>query len=411
MSVQQVETPTQPEVGQPNGGSPLNWAKWIQRLKQGDLGMLPVIAALILIWLFFYSQFPVFLSPRNLSFLLLQITVLGVLAVGVVLVLLLGEIDLSAAAAAGVCAAIMAVLLSRYHWGIVPAVAAGLVAAVVIGLGQSFFVAVVGVPSFVVTLAGLLALQGIMLFVLGEQGTVNVTDEALLRLASTYLPPTVGWVLLLASAAGDLFVVVRRRQRRAAAGLALKSIWSQIAQSVAVFVVGALAVWSLNQYMGVPLAALVLLAIIGAWSIVLKHTTFGRNVYSVGGNAEAARRSGINVVRVRMSVMALATLMFAVAGVIGASRFASVSYNAFAGGSLLLDAIGAAVIGGTSLFGGRGRIASALVGALVIGTLSNGLNLYSASSATKYVVTGAILLAAVTIDALSRKSRAASGTA
>jgi D-xylose transport system permease protein len=411
MSVQ-VESSTQPPTKQPaTEEAGFSWSSWTRRLRQGDFGLLPVIGALALIWVFFYSQFPVFLDPRNLSFLLLQITVLGVLAVGVVLVLLLGEIDLSAAAAAGTCAAIVAVLLSRYEWPVVAAVAVGLVAALVIGLVQSFFVAVAGVPSFVVTLAGLLALQGFMLLILGQQGTVNVNDRWLLKLASVYVPPPVGWGLLLAAAAAHLFVVLRRRQRRAAADLAVRPLWTQVAQSVVVLVVAALAVWRLNQYLGVPLAGLVLLAIIGIWSIVLRHTAFGRAVYSVGGNAEAARRAGINVVRVRMSVMALATLMFAIAGVIGASRYASVSYNAFAGGSLLLEAIGAAVIGGTSLFGGRGRIVSALVGALVIGSLSNGLNLYSASSAIKYIVTGAILLAAVTIDALSRKRRAASGTA
>jgi len=385
--------------------------QWFERVRPGDLGMLPVMAALVCIWLFFYSQFPIFLSPRNLSFLLLQITVLGVLAVGVVLVLLLGEIDLSAAAAAGVCAAIVGVLLARYDWPIVPALALGLLAGLAIGLSQSFFVAVVGVPSFVVTLAGLLGLQGVMLLILGEQGTVNVNDEWLLRLASTYLSPRVGWLVLLAAALGHLFMVVRQRQRRSVAHLPLRRLSSQALQSVGVFAVAALAVWRLNQYLGVPLAGLSFLGIIAAWSLVLKHTTFGRNVYAVGGNAEAARRAGINVIRVRMTVMALATLMFAVGGVIGASRFASVSYNAFAGGTLLLEAIGAAVIGGTSLFGGRGRIVSALVGALVIGSLSNGLNLYSASSATKYIVTGAILLAAVTIDALSRKRRTASGAA
>lgn len=410
MSVQQVDTSSGPDVTEPSRSSS-TWNRWLSRVRQGDLGMLPVLGALLLIWLFFATQFPVFLAPRNLSFLLLQITVLGVLAVGVVLVLLLGEIDLSAAAAAGVCAAIVGVLLSRYDWPVLPAVALGLLAGVAIGLIQSFFVAIVGVPSFVVTLAGLLVLQGLMLLILGRQGTVNVNDEWLLKLASSYVPSSLGWLLLLVGAAGYLFVVMRRRQRRTAADLPVKRLSSQITQALAVFAVAALAVWRLNQYLGVPVAGLVLLGIIAIWSVVLTYTTFGRNVYSVGGNAEAARRAGINVVRLKMTVMALATLMFAVAGVVGASRFASVSYNAFAGGSLLLEAIGAAVIGGTSLFGGRGRIASALVGALVIGSLSNGLNLYSASSATKYMVTGSILLAAVTIDALSRRRRAASGTA
>lgn len=387
------------------------WAGLVRRTREGELGMLPVTAALALIWLFFYLQFPVFLSPRNLSFLLLQIAVLGVIAVGMVLVLLLGEIDLSAAAAAGVCAAIVGVLLARYNWPVGSAVATGLIAAVAIGLFQGFFVAVVRVPSFVVTLAGLLGLQGLMLVILGQQGTVNVNDPLLLGIATTYLPPLGGWVFLLSVTLGYLVIIFRRRQRRVAAGLPVTRISWQALQSLTVFAMAALAVWRLNQYKGVPLAGLLLLVTVFLWSLILRHTSFGRHVFSVGGNAEAAHRAGINVVRVRMTVMVLATLMFALGGVIGASRFASVSYNAFAGGTLLLEAIGAAVIGGTSLFGGRGRVVSALSGALVIGSLSNGLDLYSASSAMKDIVTGAILLAAVTVDALSRKRRMTSGAA
>lgn len=383
----------------------------VRRARQGELGMLPVSVALGLIWLFFYIQFPIFLSARNLSFLLMQIAVTGILAVGMVLVLLLGEIDLSGAAAAGVCAAIVGVLLAQHNWSVVPAVATGFLAAIAIGLFQSFFVAVLRVPSFVVTLAGLLGLQGIMLVILGAQGTVNINDPVLLGIGTTYIPPVGGWALGFSVAVGYLIIVFGARRLRVAGGLPVTTLSSRILGALAIFAVAALAIWRLNQHQGVPLAGLLLLVAVAAWSLILRHTSFGRHVFAVGGNVEAAHRAGINVVRVRMTVMVLATLMFALGGVIGAGRFASVSYSAFAGGPLLLDAIGAAVIGGTSLFGGRGNVISALMGALVIGSLSNGLDLYNASSATKYIVSGAILLAAVTVDALSRRRRILSGAA
>lgn len=381
------------------------------RVRRGDLGLLPVTGALILIWLFFYVQIPIFLSPRNLSFLLLQISVVGILAIGIVLVLLLGEIDLSVAATAGVAAASVAVLIARFGWSVLPAVAVGLLVAVAIGLFQGFFVAVVKVPSFVVTLAGLLSLQGVMLVILGQQGTVNVNNPLLRSITTTYIPASWGYGIAVGMTAIYISVSARRRARRVAAGLDVTPMLREILGSAAILALVVAVVWRLNQHLGLPVALLVLLGVAGFWTLILAHTTFGTNVFAVGGNAEAAHRAGINVSRIRMTVMVFAAMTFAFGGIIGASRFASVSYNAFVGGPLLLEAIGAAIIGGTSLFGGRGRVSSALLGALVIGSLSNGLDLFNAGSAVKFIVSGAILLAAVTVDALSRRRRMQSGAA
>lgn len=381
------------------------------RIRRGDLGMLPVTTALLLIWIFFYVQNPIFLSARNLSFLLLQITVIGILAVGIVLVLLLGEIDLSVAATAGVAAASVAVLISRFDWALIPAIGAGILVAVAIGLFQGYFVAVVKVPSFVVTLAGLLALQGVMLLILGQQGTVNVNNVVLRSVTTTYLPAVWGISLALGASALFVWVVATRRKRRLAAGLDVNPVLRDVLGALAILALSVGVVLRLNQHLGVPLAFVILLAIASFWSLILAHSSFGPKVFAVGGNSEAAHRAGINVARIRITVMVFAAITFAVGGIVGASRFASVSYNAFVGGPLLLEAIGAAIIGGTSLFGGRGRVSSALLGALVIGSISNGLDLFNASSAVKFIVSGLILLAAVTVDAVSRRRRMRSGLA
>lgn len=379
------------------------------RIRRGDLGVLPVMVALLLIWILFYLQNPIFLSPRNLSFLLLQTAVVGILAVGIVLVLLLGEIDLSVAATAGVSAATVAVLASRFDWLLAPAVGVGLLVAVAIGLIQGYFVAKVKVPSFVVTLAGLLSLQGVMLVILGRRGTVNVNDSLLLSVTTTYLPSLWGFGLALLGTALYLLVALGRRKRRMAAGLDVAPALRLAVTTTVVLAVAVAAVWRLNQHLGVPVAFLILLGVATFWSFILSSSSFGSRVFAVGGNAEAAHRAGINVTQVRMSVMVFAAMTFAIGGIVGASRFASVSYNAFAGGPLLLEAIGAAIIGGTSLFGGRGRVSSAILGALVIGSVSNGLDLFNASSALKFIVSGVILLAAVTVDAVSRRRRLRSG--
>ncbi|WP_129668921.1 sugar ABC transporter permease [Phytoactinopolyspora endophytica] len=381
------------------------WRDVLARLRHGDLSVLPVALTLAVIWIVFYSQDSIFLSPRNLSFLFLQIAVIGTIALGVTFVLLIGEIDLSVAVTSGVCAAVTGVLVTRQGWDPIPAILLALAIGAAIGLFQGYFVAVVGVPSFVVTLAGLLGLQGVMLLILGRGGSVNVNEDLIRDLTTTYLSEAVGWGLAVVIAGGYALSQVRRRTKRRAAGLSAPSMRGLAIRLGLVVVLLAAVVNVLNDYRGVPLASALLVALVAFFGYVTRRMKFGRYLYAIGGNAEAARRAGIDVARVRIAAFTLSSLLCALAGVIGASRFASVSYTAFAGGPLLLEAIAAAVIGGATIFGGRGSPWGALLGALVMGSLSNGLDLMQASTGTKLAISGGILLVAVTADALSQRGR------
>lgn len=361
----------------------------------------PVLLALIAIWAWFGITEPAFLSPRNFYFLFMQSAVVGTLAVGITVVLLLGDIDLSAAATAGVCAALMAVLIVAG----VPGLAAAAIAmalGIVMGAAQGLLVAYVGIPSFVVTLAGLLGFQGLMLKILGIQGAINMRDPIIRGLTTVSLPPLLGWVVGIACAAGFAAFALRRQALRRRKGLELESTAAIVGQLVFFGAMVLAAVATLNSYRGVPLLVVLLVGITALLGWVTTSTPFGRSLFAVGGNAESARRVGMNVKRIRVAAFAIVGLLSAIGGIVGASRYASVSFNAFAGGPLLLEAIGAAVIGGTSLFGGRGSVWNAILGALVIGSLGNGLDLSGASAADKLMFSGAILLLAVAIDAVSR---------
>lgn len=361
-----------------------------------------MLLALAAIWIYFGATEPAFLSPRNFYFLFMQSAVVGTLAVGVTVVLLIGDIDLSVAAASGVCAALMAVLIANF--GIASPIAC--LAAIALGVGlssaQGLLVAFVGIPSFVVTLAGLLGFQGLMLKILGIQGALNMRDPLVRGLTTFTLPPAAGWAAAAACTAAFGYIAFRRHRKRQALGLELDPAYASVGK-VAFF---ALLVFSsvgvLNAYRGVPLVVVILLGLTALLAWITTSTPFGRALFAVGGNSESARRVGISVRGVRVSAFAIVGFMAAIGGIVGASRYASVSFNAFAGGPLLLEAIGAAVIGGTSLFGGRGSVWNALLGALVIGSLGNGLDLSGASAADKLMVSGAILLIAVSIDAASR---------
>jgi len=276
---------------------------------------------------------------------------------------------------------------------------------VAIGAFQGFFVSVARVPSFVVTLAGLLGFQGLMLALLGDNGAINVDDPFVRSLTTTYLSPVAGYGLAAIILAVYVGTSLWNRRQRVAAGLPVPPVQNMLIKVVLLAVLSLAAITVLNSYAGLPLIVVLVLALCGLLTWVLGRTKYGRFVYAVGGNAEAARRAGISLVGIRMSAFMLLGLVVALAGIFGASRYASVSFNAFAGGSLLLEAIGAAVIGGTSLFGGRGRVINALLGALVIGSLSNGLDLQGAGSAQKLMFSGGILLLAVTLDAVSRRGR------
>ena len=374
----------------------------------------PVLCALAAIWLYFGLALPlyevligeaevlrlIFLSPRNIYNLFMQSAVIATLAVGITIVLLLGDIDLSAAATAGVCAALLGVLVLAGVPGWLACVMV-IGVGIVMGAAQGLLVAYVGIPSFVVTLAGLLGYQGLMQKIL-PTGNLNVGDVFVRGIARVLIPDMWGLMLGLVCVAAFAFFNLRKQAQRRNQGLELDSavaLWGQ----VIVFGVLVIAViLTLNAYRSLPLLLVLLVGITTLLGWITTSTPFGRSLFAVGGNPESARRVGMNVKRIRVAAFGIVGLMAAVGGIFGASRFGSVSYTAFAGGSLLLEAIGAAVIGGTSLFGGRGSVWNAILGALVIGSLGNGLDLTGASAADKLMVSGAILVLAVSIDAVSR---------
>ena len=373
------------------------------RLRESDLWRFaPVVFSLAAIWIFFGLSEPAFLSARNIHFLLMQSAVVATLALGVTTVLLLGDIDLSIAAVAGVGAAILAVLVTNHGVPAPVAVAAALAAGAGLGFTQGLVVAYVGIPSFVVTLAGLLGFQGLMLKILGQHGAINMRDPAIRALTTFGLPVWLGWTmafLLVAAVAASMFASNRARRRR---GLDLASRRVLLGRLGLFAALVAAVVATLNAYRGTPILLWILLAVAALLWRLTTATPFGRHLFAIGGNPESARRVGIPIAKIRVAAFALVGFMAALGGIVGASRYASVSFNAFAGGPLLLEAIGAAVIGGASLFGGRGSVWNALLGALVIGSLGNGLDLSGASAADKLMVSGAILLLAVAIDATTR---------
>jgi D-xylose transport system permease protein len=379
-----------------------------RRVTSGDVGSLPVILGLVLIWAVFDYLNPNFLSPRNLTNLTVQITDIGIVSVGIVLVLLLGEIDLSVGSVYGLGSAVMAVLSVKQGWPTAPAIGAGVLTGTAIGTFHGFFFTRFRIPSFVVTLAGLLTWFGAQLHVLGETGTINLTDPTITQLAGRFFDATLGWIgaaVIVAVLGIDAFI---RRRRRTSAGLPNGGVVGEVAKFAvfALVIFGATAVLAADR--GVPWALVILLAFIVGFDIITTRTKFGRHIFAVGGNAEAARRAGISVNGIRIAVFALSGTMAAIGGIMGASRLLAVNYSSGTG-DVLLNAIAAAVIGGTSLFGGRGTVWSALTGALVIGSINNGLALLSAASDVKFMVTGGVLLAAVTIDAVARQGRQRAG--
>jgi D-xylose transport system permease protein len=382
----------------------------LRRFVQGDLASLRVVLGLAVIWLIFQTQNDRFLSAENLTNLMLQITAVGLISIGIVYVLLLGEIDLSVGAISGLAAAIVAVVNVKHGWNPYLAIAAGVLAGLVIGILQGFLFSRFGVPSFVVTLAGLLAWQGALLQVLGSTGSININDPKITGLANTFYSDAVGWIvaaLVIGLYAG---IIVAGHRRRVAAGLADASegLVGQFVRLALVAAVVIVAVAVLNSDRGLPLALLILLAFVVGMEYVAKRTRFGRHVYAVGGNVEAARRAGIPIERVRIAVFGIAGTMAAIGGILAASRLLAVNQNS-GGSELLLLAIAGPVIAGTSLFGGRGAVWTALLGALVIGSISNGMDLLALSSAVKFMVTGGVLLIAVIVDAIARQQRQAAG--
>jgi D-xylose transport system permease protein len=387
-------------------------AEFQRRLSSGELGSVPVVLGLGIIWIIFQILNDNFLSPRNLSNLSVDIVGTGLIAAGIVFVLLIGEIDLSVGSVSGLAAVMFAVLNVQQGMPEWLAVIVAVLAGAAVGAIHGFFFARIGVPAFVVTLAGLLGWNGLMLYILGTSGTVNLDDEGLVAtLTSHYFSDVAAAYGLAALAAAAFFLAsYHDSRRRKAAGTPFRPL-HEIAVRTGVLAVIAFAVaYVLNRFQGLPLALLIFLVVVAGLDLLLRRTPYGRKVYALGGGVEAARRAGISVVWVRISVFMVSGTMAAVGGLFLASRITSVSQTS-GSGILLLNAIAAAVIGGTSLFGGHGRTWSAPLGMLVIQSIASGMALLGIQAAVQFMITGGVLLAAVVIDSLSRRSQEAHGRA
>jgi D-xylose transport system permease protein len=385
---------------------------WLARLRAGESGVLPVVVGLVAITIIFQSLNSKFLTSGNIVNLLVQGAVFMMLALAEVFALLLGEIDLSAGFVAGLSGVVTAELLTTEHgsWPWWAAILAALVACAAIGLLHGTLITRLGLPSFVVTLGGLLGWQGVMLAILGNGGTLPIQDNVVNDVANANLTPATSWIVTLLLVAAYGLTTWRRAARRRARGLVAPPAGFTIIKIAGVAVAGVALVLVCNADRGVlvpirgmPWVLLIVVAVATAWSILLGRTSFGRHVYAIGGNAEAARRSGIRLARVRTLCFVLASFTAGMAGIIYASRLRSVSTN-IDGGTLVLYAVAAAVIGGTSLFGGRGKAIHAVLGGIVIAAIDNGMGLQGFSAASRNIVTAIVLIAAVTVDAVARRS-------
>jgi len=383
-----------------------------RRVRSGNLGSLPVVVGLVVIWAVFQILNPSFLSPNNLVNLSLQCAAVGTIAIGVVLVLLLGQIDLSIGSVSGVASAVLGVTFAEWHWPIWLTILAALALGAAIGLLYGLLFARFGVPSFVITLAGLLAFLGLQLWILGPNGTINLPFSSwIVQIAtSTFLPPWLAYTFSGIAVLGFLGSDWLRARRRSRAGLSTGSTTLMLVKAGLLLVVLAAIVAYLAQDRGVGVTFLLFVVLVVVVNFFLTRTRWGRAVFAVGGSVEAARRAGIKVNRIFVSVFVLCSAFAALGGLLAAARLTAAS-NSSGTGDTNLNAIAAAVIGGTSLFGGRGSAWSALLGIFVIQSISSGLTLLSLDSSVRYMVTGAVLLLAVIIDSLSRRSRASHGQA
>jgi D-xylose transport system permease protein len=386
---------------------------WWQGVRAGELGSLPIIVGLVAIVITFTILEDNFLTERNFTNLLLQMAAVATIAIGVVFVLLIGEIDLSVAFVSAVGGVVMTLLLRPENpgWPWWLAIGVALLCTTAIGFVQALVITKAGVPSFVVTLAGLLIWSGVVLILTTQYstaGTIRIQNDRVIGIANDFLSDLWGWVLGGVVVAAFALSQLRTALGRRAGGLVAKPAMVIALQTAGLAAITFAAVWYANQDRGVPQVALILGILLVFRSFVASRLRFGRHVYAVGGSAEAARRAGINVDRVRIAVFMISGFMAGVGGIMLASRLRSVATNS-GGGNLLLLVIAAAVIGGTSLFGGVGRVISALLGALVIATIQNGMDLMGLASGTKFVITGLVLLGAVLIDAYTKRRRAARG--
>ncbi|WP_329476491.1 ABC transporter permease [Kribbella sp. NBC_01510] len=414
----------QPEPDQPSEGLAALGAyirDYFARVRGGELGSIPAVVGLIVITVVFALVHQGFLSAYNLEALVIQAAPIIVMAMGLVFVLLLGEIDLSAGTTGGLCSAITAVLILRHGFSWWPALLVGLLTGVAIGFGMGWLRARVGIPSFVITLATFLAFQGITLILIGGQGSVILPDSSpLIKLENSFVPLWLGWVLLAVVVIGYAAMKISAANGRRRAGLSRPPFTVIAAKVVVLAVLGAAFTYEMgvnrnlttnaffsNKAQGMPWVVVLLVILFTVWHFVLSRTRYGRHVYAVGGNEEASRRAGVVVSRIRISVFVICSGMAAISGFVAASLLQSVQSNAGAGNTLLL-AVGAAVIGGTSLFGGHGRIIDAVLGGLVVAVIINGMSdlIQGANSAGwEWIVTGAVLLLAAGFDAVVRRGR------
>ena len=392
---------------------------YVARVRGGDIGSLPAILGLIVLVAVFSILRPdTFTTKLNFANLINQSAGVMVVAMGLVFVLLIGEIDLSAGYAAGVCATVVGVLMTRHDWSWPPALLVGVLTGTAIGFVLGNLVARIGIPSFVATLAAFLAFQGVMLKVIGEGGTIPYRNDFVIKLNNGNLSVVTGWVLAIVGVVAYGLITYLSIRRRRKQGLVANSMlaWALKTGFLAVLVLGLTAYLSqersinpqLRSLKGVPVVVVLIVALVVILNYMLTKTSWGRHVYAVGGNAEAARRAGINVAWVKISCFMMCSSLAAVAGILIASRTNSVSVQT-GGNETLLFAVGAAVIGGTSLFGGKGRITDAVIGGLVIQTVANGMGLLNQPAAIVYMVTGGVLLLAAAVDAISRRRATATG--
>ncbi|WP_030436572.1 sugar ABC transporter permease [Actinoplanes subtropicus] len=388
------------------------------RVRGGDLGSLPAVLGLVILSLIFGVARDTFFSSLNFANMFSQGAQYVFIAMGLVFVLLLGEIDLSAGFASGVCGAVMAIMLTTHGWPWYAAIPAAMVTGIVIGFVLGFLVAKFGIPSFVVTLAAFLAFQGILLYLLGGGKNISITDTFVLKLANGNLSAALSWALTIVAVVGYALIQLNRVRSRAARGLVTDPIGIVGLRigGLAVVLLIATAILTqersinpvLTSVKGIPIVVPIIAFFLVIWTFVLGRTTYGRHVYAVGGNTEAARRAGIPVDRIRISVFVICSFMASIGGILAVSRANSVDPNT-GGSNILLYSVGAAVIGGTSLFGGKGKAINAVIGGAVITVIDNGMGLMGYSAGTKYIVTGLILLVAASVDALARRRAAATG--
>jgi len=407
-----MSTEVAPEVNLKSAASDY-WA----RIKSGDIGSLPAVLGLLVLCIVFGFMSDVFLTPGNFANLLTQAASVIVIAMGLIFVLLLGEIDLSAGYASGVTGAVLVILITNHGWPWYAALAISIGVGALLGYAIGFLVARVGIPSFVVTLASFLAFQGLLLLLAGEGGTIRIEDPTVLAIQNNNMTPILSWGFFIVCAGLYVLSGLNRINSRRKLGLKseLKILWGL--KTGGLLLISGGAVWALclersnNPQMvslkGIPNVVPVILGILVVGTFVLGRTAYGRHLYAVGGNAEAARRAGINVKGIRTSVFIICSALSAVAGLLFASRQNSISPTT-GGSSTLLYAVGAAVIGGTSLFGGKGKLRDAILGGLVVAVIDNGMGLLGYAAGIKFIVTGFVLLISAGVDALSRKGGSAS---